>query len=367
LEISITDDKKWATIDGIKLPIFSVNSGKTSENHYVLYSVPIDQLERDLIAQPREIKEEEADDIAKSITDKVIMQPIMARYDSKTKHGKITEGQHRWRAMQKLGEKRIPAILYLTLDDFLAVECGIDANWTDRARKLAGGDASKKIKAAFQQASRKISEETGKPAADISEADILERLGIVSRGEQRKYIRLREIQDLLDNNDSKIKTYVAGEQDSTKPLTVLNLEFFVNPLGKFTPLTNKDTDLEYLRTEELKNLVQITNIFTDIVLDGEVGKWDPSNETGEKHQKAAHRCKRHPLEAIGLYVADILKKAGAPSSTSPAFYEHGKIDFQEVRKKMHDLLSADVWDDVGVHMLRNIEDIQNRVNRVVKV
>lgn len=70
---------------------------------------------------------------------------------------------------------------------------------------------------------------------------------------------------------------------------------------------------------------------------------------------------------MGLYLSDILKKAGAPSSTSPAFCEQDKIDFRQVEKKLNDLLSADIWDDVGVHMLRNIEDIQDRVNRVVKV
>src|SRR6267378_371553 len=85
---------------GWELPLGKSVTGK----HYFQADIPVDKIERDEEAQPRSYDPDQGRRIAKSIREKVLMQPILARYDEARDRILVTEGQHRWRAVRDVLE-----------------------------------------------------------------------------------------------------------------------------------------------------------------------------------------------------------------------------------------------------------------------
>jgi ParB/RepB/Spo0J family partition protein len=340
------------------LPVYDMNGHK-----YVVDAVQISKLEVDKEAQPRKRDEGQVAHLAASIKKKVLMQPLLVRYDKARDVYLITEGQHRFYACKALGIDRVPCIVYLDMDKALALLCGIEANAEDRAKALSGGDMAAKAHSIIEETKRRLRKTS--PEEKITESRVLLELGHGTKGEMRKYLVSYKVKELLDNPDSLLPGFVADRQDQNTPITTKNLIFFLRRLMRTEPAEEKD---EALRKDETANLVRITNYIVKTVL---AGKWNP-NATGEKekavHLHAKNICRRHPFEALGELCAEILKDSGgAHPSGGAAFCKGSDIDWKSTEQKLTSLLQSHVWDEPSVSLERSVNEILRRITAVVNL
>jgi len=89
--------------------------------------VPIDQIRGGKLNPRREFREEELEELAESIRQKGIVQPIVVRPDRIAGGYEIVAGERRWRAAQKANLHTMPAIVR-DLSDQEVLELGIIEN-----------------------------------------------------------------------------------------------------------------------------------------------------------------------------------------------------------------------------------------------
>src|SRR5712692_6760103 len=195
-----------------RLRIYEMNGHK-----FVLDAVDVSKLEVDKEAQPRKRDDAQVAYLAASIKKKVLMQPLLVRYDKSRDVYLITEGQHRFYACKALGISRIPCIVYLDMDKALALLCGIEANAEDRAKALSGGDMAAKAHSIIEETKDRLRKDS--PNEKITESRVLLELGHGTKGEMRKYLVSYKVKELLDNPDCLLKRFVADRQDQNTPIT----------------------------------------------------------------------------------------------------------------------------------------------------
>ncbi len=117
--------------------------------------------------QPREdIKEDNIEELAKSIEENGIIQPIIVR---RSKEGyEIVAGERRFRAVERLGLKKIPAIIRDMEDDQSAKIALIENIQREDLNIVEEGRAFKKILNEFGLTQEKLSKEIGKSRSYIS-------------------------------------------------------------------------------------------------------------------------------------------------------------------------------------------------------
>ena len=360
IKIRIIKDKgsEYCEFEGKSIPIYNMN-GKT----YFQDSIPVDLLDLDKEAQPREYDEMQARKIASSIEQKVLMQPILTRYDNINKIILVTEGQHRWRAMKEILKRdRIPCIVYLDLDKNLALRCGLEANWIDRARSLSGRDVARKTHALMQETLELIESES--PKAQITEQVIMKRLGVTTRANMAKFLLGKITEDLLTCEKAKIKDYVSSRQSKEMPITAINLGYFLRHIIKLRPVEEPFNSSGYagLREHELLNIIEVTNIFSEMVLDQ--GKWDPLELNKISHLHAKNICKRHPFETCGYFIArELMNNGGGDINIGSAYVPQDKINWDNMQKTLEIKLNDSIWDEPGISNLRSIEDLRESLDR----
>lgn len=339
--------------EGKILPLY-----KFKDTHYFLDSVPVSLLERDEEAQPRDYDENQAKKIAESIKRKVLMQPLLTRLDGNKQKILITEGQHRWMAMKDfLDEKRVPCLVYVDLDDQTALLCGLEANAEDRAKGLSGGAIARKTSVLMSKFSELLKEEM--PDQPITELAILKRMGKTARGQQKKFLLGRTVQDLRELGNSKLSEYINDSQSPKFPITALNFSFFLQRLTKVTALDTVDNNL---RNDEIANLLKVTDIFAEILL--ESGRWDPKKAKSQSHKHAANVCRRHPLEACGYFLSKLIEyNGGAEHSIGACYADTTKISWNILEDHMKSFLSNSIWNEPHVYNCRSIDELKGLLQR----
>lgn len=107
--------------------ILSLISPETSERPAGVRNVPLDRITPNP-DQPRMTFDEDAlAELANSITEHGVLQPILVRPTDELHHYQLVAGERRWRAARAAGLKEIPALIE-QLDDETAMEIGIIEN-----------------------------------------------------------------------------------------------------------------------------------------------------------------------------------------------------------------------------------------------
>ncbi len=337
--------------DGWEYPLGkSVPAG----NRYFQADVPVDVIERDEEAQPRDYDQEQAKKIAKSIREKILMQPILTRYDETVDRILVTEGQHRWRVFKDILEaEKIPAIVYVDLNKYIALLCGLEANATDRARALSGGDIARKTHALMEEYADLLRKERGD---EPSEVDVLNRMGITTKARQQQFLIGQIAEDVVEMPGSKIADFVSDRQSRSRPITMKNLMFFIAKLVKTTPVET----VESLREQELANLLRITNIVAEDLFEDD--KWTPETPEQPDHQHALNLSRNRPFEILGYFIAKYVDGAGGgEASTGACYAESGHIAWEKVEQNVTKLLRDPVWDQPHIALSRSPDDIKQAV------
>jgi ParB/RepB/Spo0J family partition protein len=339
------------------LPTYVMNG-----HAYVLDAVEAGKLEIDKEAQPRTRDDEQVKRLMASIKKKVLMQPLLVRYNKSKDKYLITEGQHRYYACTALGIERIPCIVYLDMDKALALLCGIEANAEDRAKALSGGDMAAKAFSIIEETRQRLESEW--PSDQISESRILQALGHGTKSQMSKYLVSYKVQQILDDSSCVLTGFVADRQDQNTPITTNNLIFFLRRVMRIEPASKPE---ELLRKEETANLIRLLNSFAKTVL---VGKWNPSasgDQEERAHNHAKNICRRHPFEALGMLSAEILKNAGgAHPSGGAAFCKTSNIDWKVAEAQLTNLLNSHAWDTPEISLERSVNEILRRITAIVK-
>jgi hypothetical protein len=325
-----------------------------AERRYFQADVPVNLIERDEEAQPRDYDPEQGKKIAKSVREKVLMQPILARYDEVNDRILVTEGQHRWRAFRDLLEAEvIPAIVYVDLDKYVALLCGLEANASDRARALSGGDLARKTHALMEEYAELLRKETNE---EPSEVDILNRIGITTRARQQQFLIGRIAEDIKAVPGSRISDFISDRQSKTMPITMKNLMFFVAKIVKTSPVET----VENLREQELANVLRITNLVAEHLFEDD--KWTPETPEQADHQHAVNLSRNRPFEILGYFVAKYVDIAGGgEASTGACYAESARIDWNKVEREVTKLLQHPIWDQPYVALSRSPDDIKEAV------
>lgn len=340
---------------GQTYPLHALNG-----RHYFLAPIPVALVERDEDAQPRAFDPAQAKRIAKSIHEKVLMQPILVRYDETTGKFKVTEGQHRWRAMMdELNEEVIPAIVYVDLDRYTALLCGLEANAEDRARALSGGDIARKTHALMEEFRELLVQEGNN---NPSEAQVLARMGKTTRSDQRRFIVGKIAEDIREFQGSKLAPYIADRQSKEKAITVRNLMHFLSQLVRTSAVEDGETNL---RGEELANILKVTSLLADTLFEG--GKWNPETPDDPAHRHAVNTCRARLFEALGYFIGKVVDMAGGgEASTGACYAPTARINWDKVEREVVRIASDAIWDAPHVALSKKPEDIKKAVADAIR-
>jgi len=339
---------EFIPVEGIKVRLFRDDR----EHPYFLYAIPLSKCERDDEAQPRQYDPSAAQRIADSIKKKVLMQPILCRYDDQRDVCLVTEGQHRRGAAKDvLGWDRIPALVYIDMDKHMALLCGLEANAEDRARALSGGDLARKTHALMAEYSDLLRKE--RPNEPVTEARVLGRMGVTTRARQRKFLLGKILEDLRESPNAKIRKFISDRQSHKFPITAQNLMNFLAKLVRVNPVEDAERSF---RDDELINLIRLTDIFTDEVM--EHGKWDPEDSDKQSHAHAGAICKDRPLEVCGHFLAKVVERfGGGDASIGACYVKAGTLQWDRIEKCMRNILSDPIWDQPHVVGNRSREEL----------
>lgn len=123
-------------------------------------------------AQPRQVFEPKAlDELAESIRQRGVLQPILVRPDPKTPgRFQIVAGERRWRAARKAGLQAIPAVVRDT-DELELLELGIIENVqrTD-LNPMEEAEAYEALRKRFGRTQESLAESVGKSRSHIANA-----------------------------------------------------------------------------------------------------------------------------------------------------------------------------------------------------
>ncbi len=142
--------------------------------------LPIEALRPGRFQPRRSIADADLDELAASIADKGILQPILVRADpERDSHYEIIAGERRWRAAQKAGLHEVP-VLIRTLSDREAMEVGLVENLQRRdLSPIEEAEGYERLLTEFQRTQDDLARVLGRSRAHI--ANSLRLLGLPER------------------------------------------------------------------------------------------------------------------------------------------------------------------------------------------
>lgn len=203
--------------------------------------------------QPRQVfKKEDLDELSRSIKQKGILQPIVAR---KAGEGfEIIAGERRWRAAQMAGLHEVPVILK-TFDDLETLELAIIENvQRSDLNPIEEAEAYQRLVTQFELSQAQIAEKVGKERATVTNALRLLQLPMQIRDMiQHEQISQGHAKVLLSLSDEKQQIQLA-KKVAAETLSVRKLEALIKSFEK-----QQDEELLNLK-EEPATLQAIQNL-----------------------------------------------------------------------------------------------------------
>jgi hypothetical protein len=111
-----------------------------------------------------------------------------------------------------------------------------------------------------------------------------------------------------------------------------------------------------LREDELINVIRLTDIFADELLEN--GKWDPEEPDKPSHRQAAAVCKDRPFEVCGHFLAKVVERFGGGDAAIGACYiKAGALQWEKIEKHMRKILVDPIWHQDHVVNNRSREEL----------
>lgn len=146
----------------------SAASSPTVDEPSQLLSVALSSIQPNL-SQPRKIfNDDDLDDLARSIEEMGVIQPIIVKRDGETESFMIVAGERRWRAAQKAGLEEIPIIIK-SCDDEQMLEIALIENiQRENLNVIEEAEAYQQLQKKYHLNQEEISKKVGKDRSTIT-------------------------------------------------------------------------------------------------------------------------------------------------------------------------------------------------------
>lgn len=142
-------------------------AGKTAAQQSNLLELPVDQIERGQFQPRRYFDEEALNELAASIKEQGMLQPIVVRSQGKNKY-EIIAGERRWRASQIAGLHNIP-VLIKELDDQAAMAVALVENLQrEDLNPMEEAYALSRLKEEFELTHDQVAKAVGKSRSTVT-------------------------------------------------------------------------------------------------------------------------------------------------------------------------------------------------------
>ncbi|PLY01601.1 MAG: chromosome partitioning protein ParB [Desulfuromonas sp.] len=203
----------------------------TQEGGRKYFLCPIEEL-KPHAQQPRKtFKDEALDELAASIREKGVIQPLVVRRQDD--HYQIIAGERRWRASQKAGLKEVPVVIQDVSEDWALEMALIENIQREDLNPIEEADAYRNLMDSFALTQEEVAKRVGKERSTVANALRLLRLptavqadvtvGTMSMGHARALLALENEEDLLEAREQVIK----------KGLSVRDTEALVKKIKSF--------------------------------------------------------------------------------------------------------------------------------------
>ena len=218
-----------------------------------LRSVPIDLIQRGTYQPRRVIDDKSIEELAESIRQQGLMQPIVLRPLSGGSRYEIIAGERRWRATQKIGLGEIPAIIKDVSDSAAIAMALIENIQRENLNPMEEALALSRLKEEFTLTHEEVAQAVGKSRSAVTNLMRLVNLqesvrtlvenGDLEMGHARALLSLNPAQQIQ-----------AAREIVEKELTVRQAETLAKsllapPVKTKQKITNKSADVQSLENE----------------------------------------------------------------------------------------------------------------------
>ena len=202
----------------------------------VLRDLPLEQLTRGKYQPRREFDEAALEELADSIRAQGVMQPIVVRPIA-TNRWEIIAGERRWRASQRAGLDRIPAVIRDVSDEAAIAMALIENIQRENLNPIEEAEALKRLQHEFELSQAAVAQAVGKSRSVI--ANLLRLLSL------EPAVREMLAQRSLDTGHAKVLLALEGAEQVNaarevvkRKLSVRQTELLVK--GRLAPPADKN-------------------------------------------------------------------------------------------------------------------------------
>lgn len=224
----------------------ALKNSESDEKH--LRELPVELIQRGKYQPRRDMDPDALEELAESIRQQGIMQPIVVRPISES-HYEIIAGERRWRASQLAGLDRVPAIIRDVPDEAAIAMSLIENIQRENLNSMEEAIALQRLQDEFDLTQAEVAEAIGKSRSTVTnllrlinlsdEVKLMLEHGDLEMGHGRAMLSLPEDQQL-----------VVARQVESKALSVRQTEALVRKLqAEPKPKSVKESDPDIARLE----------------------------------------------------------------------------------------------------------------------
>ncbi len=210
--------------------------------------IAIDSIEANPYQPRQEFEEEALAELAASISEKGVIQPITVRQTKAEKY-QLVAGERRMRASQKAGLKKIPAIIRKYTDDEMIEIALIENLQREDLNPIEEAQAYRQMIDEFSLTQEEVAEKVGKSRSSV--ANTVRLLNLAPKAQMhvsRGTISMGHARTLLALKDHK-KQIEACEHIIIQQLSVRETEEYINKLKNPLPKQKKEVNTNELSPE----------------------------------------------------------------------------------------------------------------------
>ena len=234
-----------------------VNRPRSEDRDGDLRNIPIDLIQRGKYQPRTDMHEEALEELAQSIKNQGVMQPIVVRPVSDSKY-EIIAGERRWRASQMAGLDTIPAIIKPVGDEAAIAMALIENIQRENLNPIEEATALKRLQDEFELTQQEVADAVGKSRVTVTNLIRLMGLNIdVRRMLERGDLEMGHARALLSlphEEQARAARTVSSRGLSVRQTEALVRRFTTESRSEGNPAPQIDPDIKNLEEDLADNL-----------------------------------------------------------------------------------------------------------------
>ncbi|MFM2343610.1 MAG: hypothetical protein RLZZ210_218 [Pseudomonadota bacterium] len=259
--------------------------------------------------QPRKhFDDESMQELASSIKNQGVLQPIVVKWDSDKQNYQIIAGERRWRAAQMVGLQSIPAVIRDLSDSEQALIAIIENIQRAELTSIEEAQALYRLKQEFDLTHEQIAEQLGKSRSHIT--NILRLLNLAQPVQEmlsNKQIDMGHARALLTQDSAQ--QIVLAHMVIQKNMSVREIEQYIKSHANFYNQENSEEKSEHkkLFTDNKTIDKDLENLQNDLEIAlGAMVQIKPHTKSGVQSGKGSIVIKYESLDGLDVILSRIL-------------------------------------------------------------